>query len=156
MLIGAGISTPKDVAKWLLATESLKKDKIGEYLGEKNDFNLQALQYFIEALEFKGVDFEQCLRAFLNKLRLPGEAQKIDRMMERFANYYCTCNPAVFKKQDAAYLLAFALIMLNTDAHNPAIKNKMSKAAFIKNSQFSEDASLPTDVLFSRELACAC
>ncbi len=66
------------------------------------------------------------------RLRLPGEAQKIDRMMERFASHYCASNADVFTNPDSAYLLAFSLIMLNTDAHNPAIKNKMSKAQFIK------------------------
>ncbi|MEQ2181065.1 Cytohesin-1, partial [Goodea atripinnis] len=29
--------------------------------------------------------------------RLPGEAQKIDRMMEAFAQRYCRCNPGVFQ-----------------------------------------------------------
>ncbi len=51
--------------------------------------------------------------------RLPGEAQKIDRIMEKFAERYCRDNPAVFPNADGAYLLAFAIIMLNTDAHNP-------------------------------------
>lgn len=35
-------------------------------------------------------------RQFLWSFRLPGEAQKIDRMMEAFAARYCLCNPGVF------------------------------------------------------------
>ena len=35
-------------------------------------------------------------RVFLSGFRLPGEAQKIDRMMELFAHRYCACNPGVF------------------------------------------------------------
>lgn len=39
-----------------------------------------------------------CLyRQFLWSFRLPGEAQKIDRMMEAFASRYCLCNPGVFQ-----------------------------------------------------------
>lgn len=39
-----------------------------------------------------------CLRRqFLWSFRLPGEAQKIDRMMEAFASRYCLCNPGVFQ-----------------------------------------------------------
>lgn len=36
---------------------------------------------------------------------------------------------------DAAYILAFSIILLNTDAHNPAVpdKDKMTKAGFVKN-----------------------
>lgn len=36
-------------------------------------------------------------RQFLWSFRLPGEAQKIDRMMEAFARRYCNCNPGVFQ-----------------------------------------------------------
>lgn len=36
-------------------------------------------------------------RQFLWSFRLPGEAQKIDRMMETFATRYCDCNPQVFQ-----------------------------------------------------------
>ncbi len=35
-------------------------------------------------------------RAFLGSFQLPGEAQKIDRMMECFAKRYCECNPGTF------------------------------------------------------------
>lgn len=38
-----------------------------------------------------------CTRQFLWSFRLPGEAQKIDRMMEAFASRYCQCNPGVFQ-----------------------------------------------------------
>lgn len=38
-----------------------------------------------------------CVRMFLSGFRLPGEAQKIDRMMELFARRFCSCNPNVFK-----------------------------------------------------------
>lgn len=36
-------------------------------------------------------------RQFLWSFRLPGEAQKIDRMMEAFASRYCQCNLGVFQ-----------------------------------------------------------
>lgn len=36
-------------------------------------------------------------RQFLWSFRLPGEAQKIDRMMEAFAQRYCQCNGGVFQ-----------------------------------------------------------
>ncbi len=59
--------------------------------------------------------------------RLPGEAQKIDRLMEKFAERFVKCNPGSFKSADVAYVLAFSVIMLNTDLHNPGVKNKMTK-----------------------------
>ena len=65
----------------------------------------------------------------MSGFRLPGEAQKIDRLMEKFAERYVNCNPDAFKSADVAYVLAYSVILLNTDAHNPQVKNKMSKQA---------------------------
>ncbi len=61
--------------------------------------------------------------------RLPGEAQKIDRLMEKFAERYLKCNPNSFKSADVAYVLAYSVIMLNTDLHNPQVKKKMTKVS---------------------------
>ena len=72
---------------------------------------------------------QHALRTFLSGFRLPGEAQKIDRLMEKFAERYVNCNPEAFKSADVAYVLAYSVILLNTDAHNPQVKHKMSKQA---------------------------
>jgi brefeldin A-inhibited guanine nucleotide-exchange protein len=47
--------------------------------------------------------------------------------MEKFAERFVRCNPASFKSADVAYVLAYSVIMLNTDLHNPQVKKKMSK-----------------------------
>ncbi|CAK7340683.1 unnamed protein product [Dovyalis caffra] len=82
--------------------------------------------------------------------RAPGEAQKIDRIMEMFAERYCKCNPKVFSSADTAYALAYSVIMLNTDAHNPMVKNKMSPDDFIRNNLGIDDGKdLPEEYLRS-------
>jgi hypothetical protein len=55
-------------------------------------------------------------------------------MME-FARRYCLNNPNVFSSSDTAYVLAYSLIMLNTDAHNPNVKKKMSLQDFLRNNR---------------------
>ena len=47
-------------------------------------------------------------RRFLAGFRLPGEAQKIDRLMEKFAERYVKCNPEAFRSADVAYVLAYS------------------------------------------------
>ena len=42
-------------------------------------------------------------RQFLWSFRLPGEAQKIDRMMECFAERYCELNPEHFSSTGKRY-----------------------------------------------------
>lgn len=48
---------------------------------------------YIDQLEFSGMILVQALRLFLHNFRLPGEAQKIDRLMEKFASRFCETNP---------------------------------------------------------------
>lgn len=78
---------------------------------------------------------------FLNGFRLPGEAQKIDRLMEKFAERFVNCNPEAFKSADVAYVLAYSVIMLNTDAHNPQVKAKMSQQVGHQNTHLRLCAS---------------
>lgn len=50
-----------------------------------------------------------------------GEAQKIDRIINSFGRRYYQLNEAVFRHADAAYVLAYSVIMLNTDQHNTQV-----------------------------------
>jgi brefeldin A-inhibited guanine nucleotide-exchange protein len=88
------------------------------------------------------------LRKFLSDFRLPGEAQKIDRLMLKFADRYCACCPDVFKNADTCYVLAYSIIMLNTDQHNPQVKKKMTLEEFVKNNRGIDDGEdLPEESL---------
>eukprot|EP01137_Pigoraptor_chileana_P023431 Opistho-2@89690 len=138
-----------DVAKYLYEEgEGLRKKAIGEYLGKNKPFNLDVLTKFVALHKFEGLTFDQALRKFLVSFRLPGEAQQIDRIMERFASRYHGENPAVFVNADTAYVLAFSVVMLNTDLHNPSVKNKMTKDGFIRNNRGINDGKdLPREFL---------
>lgn len=125
--------TPAAHAAFLRQTTGLLKTMIGQYLGQGPEpFYHDVLRAFVDSFEFTGMDFDLALREFLSAFRLPGEAQKIDRMMEAFAKRYHEHNPAVFSSADTAYVLAFALIMLNTDSHNPGVKHKMTLEQFFR------------------------
>ncbi|EFJ17967.1 hypothetical protein SELMODRAFT_420360 [Selaginella moellendorffii] len=130
---------PEEVAKFLLSTTGLNKSMIGDYLGEKEEFSLKVMHAYVDSFNFHNMEFDESIRTFLMGFRLPGEAQKIDRIMEKFAERYCICNPKAFTSADTAYVLAYSVIMLNTDAHNVMVKDKMSKAAFIKNNRGIDD-----------------
>ena len=81
----------------------------------------QILHAYVAAeSSFSGLPLDAALRRLLARFRLPGEAQQIDRVVEAFAARYCADCPGAFPAPDAAYLLAFAVVMLNTDAHHPA------------------------------------
>eukprot|EP00762_Andalucia_godoyi_P001130 ANDGO_01933.mRNA.1 Brefeldin A-inhibited guanine nucleotide-exchange protein 3 len=150
-LAEAGCIKPDDaesLAYFLRTTPGLDKTKVGEYLGEGDDFNVRVLYHYVDALAFQGMLFDDALRHFLSGFRLPGEAQKIDRMMEKFAERFCKDNPGVFASADTAYVLAYSTIMLQTDAHNPMVKRKMTREGFIANNRGINDGKdLPSDFL---------
>lgn len=47
---------------------------------------------FVDQLDFNNIPFVDALRLFLQSFRLPGEAQKIDRYMLKFAERYIAGN----------------------------------------------------------------
>lgn len=143
-------STVQDIAQWLLSDERLEKTVIGDYLGENDDHCKSVMCAYIDAMNFTELDIVAALRHFLEGFRLPGEAQKIDRLMEKFASRYCDCNPnmALFTSADTVYVLAFSVIMLTTDLHSPQVKNKMTKEQYINlNRGISDNKDLPEDYL---------
>jgi Sec7-like guanine-nucleotide exchange factor len=58
----------------------------------------------------------------LETFRLPGESQQIDRITETFADAFIESRPVEVANQEAAYVLAFSVIMLNTDQHNRQVR----------------------------------
>lgn len=92
----------------------LDKTAIGDFLGELDYQDL--MHIYVNLMNFSNMDFLKALRYFLEGFRLPGESQKIDRLMEKFASRYCECNPRqdIFKNADTVYVLAFSVIMLTT------------------------------------------
>lgn len=66
---------------------------IGEYLGNlQNPFCMAVLECFASELDLSGMQVDVALRKFQQHFRMPGEAQKIERLMEVFSQRYCQCN----------------------------------------------------------------
>eukprot|EP01104_Vermistella_antarctica_P009523 TRINITY_DN2456_c0_g1_i3.p1 TRINITY_DN2456_c0_g1~~TRINITY_DN2456_c0_g1_i3.p1 ORF type:complete len:816 (+),score=216.67 TRINITY_DN2456_c0_g1_i3:397-2844(+) len=141
----------REIARFLHMADNLSKVMIGEHLGERKPIHIKILGAFVGLMDFSSLDFDIALRRFLTKFRLPGEAQKIDRIMQKFAQAYYRDNPTnVFANADACFVLAFSTIMLNTDAHNPAIrgKAKMTKDQFLRNNRgINNGEDLPLTLL---------
>uniref|UniRef100_A0A667ZH69 ARF guanine nucleotide exchange factor 2 n=1 Tax=Myripristis murdjan TaxID=586833 RepID=A0A667ZH69_9TELE len=145
-------STAEDIAQFLHQEERLDTTQVGEFLGENIKFNKEVMYCYVDQLDFCGRDFVSALRAFLEGFRLPGEAQKIDRLMEKFAARYLECNQGqtLFASADTAYVLAYSIIMLTTDLHSPQVKNKMTKEQYIKmNRGINDSKDLPEEYLSS-------
>ncbi|XP_076147024.1 brefeldin A-inhibited guanine nucleotide-exchange protein 1 isoform X6 [Alosa pseudoharengus] len=143
-------TTPEDLAQFLHQEDRLDSTQVGEFLGDNDRFNKEVMYAYVDQMDFQGKDFVSALRLFLEGFRLPGEAQKIDRLMEKFAARYLECNQGqtLFASADTAYVLAYSIIMLTTDLHSPQVKNKMTKEQYIKmNRGINDSKDLPEEYL---------
>jgi len=139
---------PKDIAEFMLTNERVNKKALGEFLGEGDADNIAIMHAFVDLMDFAKTRFVDALRRFLQTFRLPGEAQKIDRLMLKFAERYTTGNPNAFANADTAYVLAYSVIMLNTDQHSSNVKKRMTPEDFIKNNRgINDNQNLPDEYL---------
>ncbi|GAB5569119.1 brefeldin A-inhibited guanine nucleotide-exchange protein 2 isoform X1 [Prionailurus iriomotensis] len=114
----------EDIAQFLHQEERLDSTQVGDFLGESTRFNKEVMYAYVDQLDFCEKEFVSALRTFLEGFRLPGEAQKIDRLMEKFAARYIECNQGV--------------------------KNKMTKEQYIKmNRGINDSKDLPEEYLSS-------
>ncbi|GAB6029678.1 hypothetical protein CHUAL_005408 [Chamberlinius hualienensis] len=138
-------NTPQTVARFLISRKGLSKQMIGDYLGNlQNTFNMQVLECFANEIDLAGMQVDVALRKFQTYFRMPGEAQKIERLVEVFSSRYCDCNRDIvsrFHNPDTVFILAFAIIMLNTDLHTPNMKpeKRMKAEDFVKNLRGIDD-----------------
>ena len=146
-LTGAAPSDDPEVLAVFLRSDDragrLDESSVGEFLGAEDGAARETASAFASGFDFAGAPLDVALRAFLRaRFRLPGEAQKIDRVMETFAGRFCACNPRAFDgDSNAAYVLAFAVMMLNTDAHNPSMAGeaRMTKSDFAAMATSTEE-----------------
>ncbi|XP_068200225.1 brefeldin A-inhibited guanine nucleotide-exchange protein 1-like isoform X2 [Palaemon carinicauda] len=143
-------TSPDDIAKFFHDDDRLDKMQVGDFLGEADPLNREVMCAYVDQMDYRGREFVPALRMFLEGFRLPGEAQKIDRLMEKFASRYCECNTSLglFASADAAYVLAYSVIMLTTDLHSIQVKHKMTKEQYIKmNRGINDSKDLPEEYL---------
>ena len=54
------------------------------------------LDAYLDRFDFVGLGLDDALRNFLASFVLPGEAQQVDRIMEKFSRRYHQTNPTIF------------------------------------------------------------
>ncbi|KAJ8098786.1 hypothetical protein POJ06DRAFT_213020 [Lipomyces tetrasporus] len=117
-------SNPKSISAFLKNTSRISKKLLGEFLAKPS--NKDILDCFIDSFDFKDKRIDKGLRELLESFRLPGESQQIERIVEKFSERYCEFGPKEVSNKDAAFVLSYSMIMLNTDLHNPQVRNRMT------------------------------
>eukprot|EP01138_Halocafeteria_seosinensis_P010884 gb/GECG01011117.1/.p1 GENE.gb/GECG01011117.1/~~gb/GECG01011117.1/.p1 ORF type:complete len:2015 (+),score=275.06 gb/GECG01011117.1/:1-6045(+) len=146
-------STPDSVANFFRECTGLDSTIIGDYLSqpddEKHAFHTAVRKAYLSTFSFTDRGIDDALREFLGCFRLPGEAQKIERLMSAFAEkYFAQQEETPLKNEDTAFILSYSIIMLQTDLHNPQVSRKMTEEEFIKNNRgINDGADLPREYL---------
>ncbi len=131
------VDNPDDaqsVVAFLRGTTRISKSVLGEYLSKKSNGHL--LGAFLDMFDFTGKRVDEALRDLLNSFRLPGESALIERIVAVFSEKYCgNATPEGIANVDAVLVLTYAIIMLNTDQHNPNVKKdkRMTYNDFARN-----------------------
>ncbi|MCP9265501.1 IQ motif and SEC7 domain-containing protein 3 [Dirofilaria immitis] len=128
------------VANLLLHRRGLSKQMIGEYIGHLHDpFQSSVLNHFVDQIDLHGMEIDVALRHTLSFFVFQEKRRKSRELCRSvFSAHYSICNPdkvALFHSADTIFILAFAIVMLNTDLHSPNIKPslKMKVGDFINN-----------------------
>lgn len=125
---------PVSVARFLKGTSRISKKVLGDFLSKRG--NEPILGAFMECFDFSGKRVDEAIRTLLESFRLPGEAPLIERIIESFSETYCARTTLVdVADKDAVYILTYAMLILNTDQHNPNLKSarRMSYEDFARN-----------------------
>ncbi|KAJ4501838.1 hypothetical protein C8R41DRAFT_873085 [Lentinula lateritia] len=133
------VDKPLSLAKFLKSCSCLDKRLLGDFISRPD--NLDVLKAFIGLSNFKDKPIADAMRELLESFRLPGEAQQIARITETFASTYFAAGPAEIKSEDAVYVLAYSVILLNTDLHNPQVRKRMSFEEYQRNLRGVNDGS---------------
>ncbi|KAJ1816928.1 hypothetical protein LPJ75_001866, partial [Coemansia sp. RSA 2598] len=122
-----------------LVEGSTPAEALGQALAKGDDAHREMLQAYMKRFDFHDQPIDFALRQLFQQLHLPAESQQIDRVISGFAEHYHRCNPGVFFSSEIVYAYAFAILLLHTDAHNPRVKQKMTKAQFISQAKLLDD-----------------
>ncbi|KAG8936237.1 GDP/GTP exchange factor for ARF [Tulasnella sp. 418] len=126
-----GLTRPEILAMFLKNTPRLDKKVLGDWISAPE--NIEVLRAFIKLLDFKGKSIADAMRVLVEAFRLPGEAAPIGRVTETFAEIYFATKPPEIKSTDAVYVLAYSVILLNTDLYNPQNRKRMTIEDYKRN-----------------------
>ncbi|KAF2645418.1 Sec7-domain-containing protein [Massarina eburnea CBS 473.64] len=120
---------PNCIAEFVKGTTRIDKKALGEFISKRS--NEALLHAFMCLFDFTGLRVDEALRQLLNAFRLPGESQLIERIVIEFSKqYYEQAQPEDIANEDAIYVLIYAVIMLNTDQHNPNLGKTAKRMTF--------------------------
>mmetsp|Transcript_8982 Transcript_8982/g.16865 ORF Transcript_8982/g.16865 Transcript_8982/m.16865 type:complete len:682 (-) Transcript_8982:40-2085(-) len=143
------------IAIFLRHTRGLNKEQIGKVLTGQSAEDQNILKNYFMLFDFSEMGptlagVERALRKVFSCFKPPGEAQKIQRVVDIFAEKFNDDNNMESDESElhgsTTMLLSYSIILLNVDLHNPSNPRKMTKREFVSNFKgLNEGSDLPMD-----------
>ncbi|KAJ2850021.1 hypothetical protein IWW36_002206 [Coemansia brasiliensis] len=125
---------------------------LGAELSKNDEEHRELLAAYMKRFDFCEQPVDIALRQLFREFSLPSESQQIDRVITSFSQRYHACNPGLFFSAEIVYAYAFAILLLHTDAHNPRVRNKMTKAQFTTHAKLLDDSAVGQNEMFDEIL----
>ncbi|KAJ1633654.1 Sec7 domain-containing protein, partial [Pavlovales sp. CCMP2436] len=124
-------------------TSRVRQVAVGDFLGEPAAATDGTLEAYVRRAGLGGLGLLEALRRLLSLFRLPGEAQKIARILEAFAQQHARtgADAAEFGHADGVYVLCYSIVLLNVDLHNPNVKKRMTPDDFVRANRGINDGA---------------
>lgn len=90
-----------------------------ECLGQPTPTSGQLLRAYLSSFNFKKFNTEESLRVMLSNFFLIGESQQINRVSEQLSKNLYENDQQKMESEDNVYVFCSAVLILNTDLHNP-------------------------------------
>ena len=81
-------------------------------------------------LDFEGLTIDDALRELLSHFTLGKEAQQIERVLDHFSQRFFKYSK--LQDTDSCFFLSYTILMLQSNLHNPLVKEKMTFVDFAK------------------------
>jgi len=78
--------------------KGISRQVIGEYLGNGSDRSKKILKAVCNQMDLSDLDVDEALRKFQSSVRIQGEAQRVERLVEAFSQRYVESNPEITRK----------------------------------------------------------
>ena len=112
--LGCITTNAKEIAKFLLQENNLKKASIGFILGENTWFHKDIALEFMSGAAFNGENIIVALRKVIAKCKFPEEGARINNILQAFSHVYSKEN-AYFGGPDAVQGLSFSILMIELE-----------------------------------------
>lgn len=116
--------------RFIKRSPHINAQKMIEVLGLNTPTSKSLLKRYMESFKLEGYPVEQALRIVLTNFFLIGESQQLNRVIEELTLHISHSSKT--RDWDSIYLQATAILMLNTDLHNPMNEKKMSEQDWMK------------------------